>query len=202
MKLYYSKGACSLAVRIAINEMGLKSEFEAVNLQTKKTEHGEDFLKINPKGAVPTLLTDENEILTENATILQYLAEKNNAEQLLPTINDFKRFRVLEWLNYVATEMHKGAGVLFNPNISQEVKDSIFIPLAKKKLDFLNTHLSKNKFLCGDSFTLPDGYLFVILNWLPMFKINIAEWPHLANYFNRIKERAAVAKSLKEEGLI
>lgn len=201
MKLYYTKGACSLAVRIAIHEMDLNSEYEAVNLQTKKTESGDDFLKINPKGAVPTLLTDENEILTENAVILQYLADHNKATELLPAYNDFKRYRVLEWLNYIATEIHKGVSIFFNPALPQEAKDTVFVPLIKKKLHFLNSHFLKNKFLCGEQFTLPDIYLFVILAWLPLFKIDMSEYSHLTNYFTAIKNRKSVAKSLQEEGL-
>src|SRR5689334_13101143 len=108
MKLYYSKGACSLAVRILLHELGIKSEFEAVDLKTKRTETNADFLKINPKGAVPTLTTDKQEILTENAVILCYLADEYKAIELLPAPGNFKRYRVLEWLNYVATEIHKG----------------------------------------------------------------------------------------------
>src|SRR5688572_12009519 len=113
MKLYYSKGACSLAVRIILHEIGAACEFEAVDLATKKTETGMDFLKINPKGAVPTLILDDKAILTENAVIQQYLAEKYHATQLLPPLGDMKRYRVLEWLNFISTDLHKSCGPLF-----------------------------------------------------------------------------------------
>lgn len=112
MKLYYSKGACSLAPRIIINELGVKSEFEAVDLAAKKTETGQNFLSINPKGAVPVLITNDGQTLTENAVILQYLADTNEGTELLPAFGSFKRYRVLEWLNYIATELHKGAGAV------------------------------------------------------------------------------------------
>src|SRR3990167_6389729 len=128
MKLYYTKGACSLVVRIIINELNINTEFESVNLSTKKTTTGRNFLEINPKGAVPTLEINPKEILTENAVILQYLADNAKATQLLPAIGDFNRYRVLEWLNYVATDLHKGIGILFNPAVTSELRDQLFMP--------------------------------------------------------------------------
>lgn len=202
MKLYYSKGACSLAVRIVINEIGLNCEYEAVDLKTKKTESGKDFYTINSKGQVPTLVTDDKEILTENAVIQQYLADTAHAEHLLPTIDRFERYRVLEWLNYVATEMHKGVGILFNGAIPNEVRDAIFIPLINKKLSFLDQHLSKSEYLHGKHFTLPDAYLFVILNWAVHFKIDLRPYQHLSRYFIELQKRPAVRKSLEEEHLV
>lgn len=200
MKLYYSKGACSLAVRIVINEIGLYSEFEAVDLKNKKTSSGQDFLKINPKGSVPVLLTDENEILTENSIIQQYLADTHNAIQLLPALGNFKRYRVLEWLNFISTELHKGCGPLFHPGIPPEMKENIFKPALKNKLTYVENNLH-TKFLAGDHVTLADTYLFVILSWLPHFKINMNEWPKLSHYFVELTQRPAFKKSLQEEGL-
>jgi len=201
MKLYYSKGACSLAVRIVINELGLKCEFESVNLKTKQTESGGDFLSISPKGAVPVLAIDKHEVLTENSIIQQYLADTHKAAHLLPPVGDFKRYRVLEWLNFISTDIHKGFGPLFDPSIPQELKDSIFIPNIKKKLKFIEQHLAKNnQFLAGDHFTLPDAYLYVMLVWSRHFKIDIAELPHLTKYFSSLNQRPAIMQSLKEEG--
>ena len=125
MKLYYSPGACSLAVRILINEMGLDAEYESVDLKTKKTATGQDFKKINPKSVVPTLELDNKEILTENAVIQQYLADMNHATELLPAVNDFKRHRVLEWQTYVATELHKGMSPLFHAKYPDEIKENV-----------------------------------------------------------------------------
>ncbi len=202
MKLYYSKGACSLAVRIVIHEIGLPCEFESVNLKTKQTETGADFLKINPKGAVPVLIISQNEILTENAAIQQYLADQNNATSLLPAVGQVKRYKVLEWLNFVSTELHKGCGPLFNPNISQEMKNDLFKPQLKNKLDYVEKHLKNNKWLMGDEFTLPDGYLFVIVTWLPKFSFDMNEFPNLSRYANEIKQRKSVRVSLQEEGMV
>lgn len=201
MKLYYSKGACSLAIRILIHEIGISAEFEAVDLATKVTEHGDDYFKINPKGYVPCLSLDNGEILTENAAIQIYLAEEYESTQLLPAMGDFKRYRVIEWINYVGTELHKGAGPLFNSAISQTLKDEIFIPTYKKKLDFVDQQLASSKYLVGEHFTLPDAYLFVILSWIHKFKIEISNWANLTRYFADLKTRKSVQQSLKEEGL-
>jgi glutathione S-transferase len=201
MKLYYSKGACSLVVRIVIHEIGLKTEFEAVDLKNKKTEKGQDFFTINAKGSVPTLELDNGEILTENAVILQYLADTSKANQLLPFLGDFKRYRVLEWVNYITTELHKGFSPLFNPSVPQDVKDKVFIPLIKNKFSAINAHLQQNHYLLGDDFSLSDPYLYVILRWAVAFKIDLKEYTHLTRYFNNLHERASIQQALKEEGL-
>lgn len=202
MKLYYSKGACSLAIRILLHEIGIPSEFEAVDLKTKRTETNADFLALNPKGAVPTLITDKQEVLTENAVILCYLADEYKATELLPAPGNFRRYRVLEWLNYVATELHKGAGVLFNPKLPQDIKNEFFIPLLKNKLHFLEQRLNQNAYLMGNSCTLPDLYLFVILSWLKHFHINLADWKQTAQYFSKLQKRPSITQSLQEENLL
>ena len=199
MKLYYSKGACSLAVRIIINEIGLTCEYESVNLKTKKTDQNQDFFQINPKGSVPVLVTDEGEILTENAIIQQYLADISQATDSLPAIGNFKRYRVLEWLNFISTDLHKAFGLLFNPATPENVNQTITIPLIKSKIAFINKHLHNHEYLMGDHFTLPDAYLFVILNWMTYFKIEIAEWSHLSHYYAELRKRPSVQQSLKEE---
>ena len=120
---------------------------------------------------------------------------------MLPKIGSIRRYKILEWLNYISTELHKTSGLLFSPVMPQDVKDSIVKPLLKKKLDFVNGTL-KNKFLAGDEFTLPDSYLFVILFWLPKFNMDVTDWQNLANYFAKLKERNSVHQSLKEESLL
>ena len=200
MKLYYAKGACSLASRIIINELELPCDYESVDLRTKQTESGKDYLAINAKGAVPALLTDDNQILTENAIIQQYLAESVHAVQLLPAVGDFKRYRVLEWLNYIATELHKSFGPLFNPNLPQDVKDQFFKPLLIAKFSYIDKHLL-SKCIAGDTFTLPDAYMFVMLNWAVFFNFDFTKWPHLSNYFIELKKRDSIQKSLQQEGL-
>jgi glutathione S-transferase len=199
MKLYYVKGACSLAVRIIINELELKSEYESVDLRIKQTETGKDFLKINPKGAVPTLQIDGGEILTENAVILQYLADKSHAAKLFPPANDFKHYRVLEWLNFAATDLHKNFGPLFNPSLAEDTKEQVVIPLLKRKFSYIDKHLHHNNYLLGDQFTLPDAYVFVMISWGKYFKFDITEWPHLSRYFTELQQRKSIQQSLQEE---
>lgn len=201
MKLYYSKGACSLAVRIVINELGLNCEYESVDLKTKKTETGADFLTINPKGEVPTLQLDNGEIITENAVIQQYLADSAKATELLPACGDFKRYRFLEALNYITTDIHKGFGPLFNPFIPEDLKREVFIPKLKKCFAFENGQLAKNNFLMGDHFSLPDAYLFVMLFWAGKFKIDLTEFANLSKYFDVLKTRKSISQSLSEEKL-
>lgn len=199
MKLYYTKGACSLVVRIVINEIGLTAEFEAVNLRTKKTETGKDFLNINPKGSVPTLELNNGEVLTENAVILQYLADDSNATKLLPKVGDFKRYRVLEWINFISTELHKSIGPLFNPAMSEEMKNQILLPLIRTKLSYVDRHLQHHQYLLGDDFTLPDAYLFVMILWTSFFHIDLTEWKNLTRYFNTLNHRKSIQQSIKQE---
>ena len=201
MKLYYTNGVCSLAVRIILNETNTKFEAEAVNLKTKQTATDKNFLEINPKGAVPALQLDNGEILTEVAVILQYLAETTNATQLLPQIGDLKRYRVLELLNYIATEIHKSFGPFFNPAINQEIKDQVFLPLLYKKLDYINTQLMQTQYLLGDSFTLPDAYLFVALRWARSLNLNLTKFPAIMPYMAVLDSRPSITKSLAEECL-
>jgi glutathione S-transferase len=200
MKLYYSKGACSLAVRIALYEMEIPCEFEAVNLKTKQTEKDVNFLTINPKGSVPALLLDNQEVLTENAVIQQYLADNHVASSLLP-IAGLRRFRILEWLNFISTDLHKACSPLFNAKVPDEIKQEIFQPILKNKLSFVETHLKDNQYLMGELFSLADDYLFVVLVWLPGLHISLSDYPHLQRYFSLVKQRPMVQKALRDEGI-
>ncbi len=200
MKLYFSKGACSLAVRIILNELHIPCEYESVNLKTKETVNGADFFKINPKGAVPVLQLDDKTILTENVAIQQYLADSKKADALLPSMG-VQRYHVIEWLSFVATELHKGCAPFFHPGIPAQVKDDIFRPALINKLKFVDQQLAKTSYLTGDHFSVADAYLFVILSWLPATQIDIKQFPHVEKYFEMLKQRESVVKSLKEEGL-
>ncbi|CAM4385330.1 MAG: Glutathione S-transferase GST-6.0 [Legionellaceae bacterium] len=201
MKLYYSIGACSLVIRIVLNELKIPFETEAVNLMTKKTASHEDFLTINPKGAVPALILDNQEVLTENAVIQQYLVDHYNSTTLLPPVGDFKRYRALEWLNFITTELHKNCAPLFNPTLSEEIKKDIFKPILDKKLKFIEQQLQQNTYLLGNEFSLPDAYLFVILQWLPRLGIETNQYPAINHYQTKLKQRPSIQQSLQEEGL-
>lgn len=199
MKLYFSPGACSLSVRILLNELNIAAEYEAVDLKTKKTATGADYRTINSKGSVPALLIDSKECLTENTTIHQYIADTCQAHQLLPPLGDFKRYRVLEWSSFLSSDMHKSFSPLFNPEVSIENKDAIFIPILKKKLAYLNDHLQGKQYLANDTFTIADAYLFVMLRWLKAVRVDINEWPALTNYFTELKTRKSIQQSLEQE---
>lgn len=201
MKLFYKKGACSLVCRIVINEIGVAASYESVDLASKITGSGENFLMINPKGAVPVLQLDSGKILTENAVILQYLADTYKVLRLLPAVGDFERYEVLEWVNYITTEVHKSFSPLFNPAISAELKSNLFIPVIEKKFAFLNDHLKDRDYLMGEHFMLPDAYLFVMLLWAMAMKIDLKQWPHLSRYLHTLQQRPSIQESLKQEAL-
>ena len=202
MKLYYSKGACSLAVRITLNELHLEFEEESIDLKQKKTEQGEDYLTINPKGSVPALQLPSGYVLTENATIHQFLADHYPSANLLSPTSQFKRYQALEWLNFIATDLHKTFSPFFNPALPHEIKDNFFKPTLMKKLELTNSHLEKNRFLLGEDYSLPDSYLFVILSWCDKVNIDLKkQFANLARYFQDLLERPAVKKSLDQEGL-
>lgn len=199
MKLYYKTGACSLTVRIILNELGLPFEAEEVDFKTKKTQQGDDYLKINPKGSVPALKMNDHEILTENIAIIQYLAEANHNTNLLPPTDHPNRPRVLEWLSFLCSDLHKSCSPIFNPALPDELKATIFRPILKNKLAYIEQHLSKNEYLVGHTFTLPDAYLFVILRWMPSLQINLQDYPKVSKFFEKLQQHPSIAKSLAQE---
>lgn len=198
MKLYYTKSACSLAVRIVLNELGLAFKDEEVDLKAKKTKSEENYLTINPKGAVPALRLDNGDLLTENQIILQYLVDSTPEQKLLAPVGDIKRYHTLEWVNYVATELHKTVGMFFYPNLNEETK-SIFMSVIHARLSYVNEHLAKGPYLMGGHFTLPDAYLFVILRWAYYFKMDLSTYKHLEQFMQVVAERPAVVTSLQQE---
>jgi glutathione S-transferase len=200
MKLYYTPGACSQAPHIALREAGLAFDLVKADIRAKKLEDGSSYLDINPKGAVPALGLDDGAVLTENAAILQYIGDQAPQSGLFPGAGDFQRYRVLEWLNYVATELHKGFGPLWNPTSPDSLKQATRELLAKK-FDYVQEQLGERPYLLGERFTLPDAYLFVILGWTRIHGIDLSRWPGLSAYAARVAERPAVDATLRAEGL-
>lgn len=200
MKLYYLPGACSLSPHIALRESDLSFELEQVDTKAKKTKSGADFLKINPKGYVPVLQLDDGQTLTEAAVIVQYIADKKPEAKLLPPAGGLERYRALEWLNYVATELHKGIGALFNPNLTDPWKQVLRDGLAPK-FDFLTKRLEGKSFAFGDGFSAIDGYLFTVLGWPQYVGVDLAKWPVIKGYADKIAQRPSVQAALKAEGL-
>jgi glutathione S-transferase len=198
LKLYYTPGACSLAVRILINEIGIKADYEKVDLATHKTSSGEDFYKISDKGAVPTIITKDGKLLTENAVILQYLADSNNKTTLLS--RDFKRYKTLEMVNFVSTEIHKGFAPLFNQDLNQSAKD-IFIKKLRLKFEYADKILANSKYIAGKDFTIADAYFFVTTTWMKYANIEIKDFPNIERYITELSSRQSIKRSLSEEGL-
>jgi len=200
MKLYYAPGACSLAPHIALREAGLDFEPVKTDIRAKKLEDGSDYVAINPKGAVPALGLDGGEVLTENAAVLQYIADMAAADRLMPS-SGLGRYRVLEWLTYVSSELHKGFGPLWSPTSSDEAKQGARDLLAKK-FDFVQAQMGEQPYLTGDNFTPADAYLFAILGWTGMHGIDLSRWAGLSAFQKRVAARPAVREAMRVEGLI
>ena len=195
MKLYYAPGACSLATHIALAEAGENYSLDKVNLQNKKTDGGTDFSAVTPKGKVPVLEMDNGEKLTENAVILGYVADKTG--KLAPKPASAERLRLQEWLNYIATELHKGFSPLFNKALSDDAKQ-VFRANLGKQFSYVESHLGGD-YLTGSAFTVADGYLFTMLRWAKATGVEFG--PKLAAYFDRVAARAGVKRAMQEEGL-
>jgi glutathione S-transferase len=196
MKLYYSPSACSMASHIILNELGLNYDLEAVDLKTHITAKGENFYNINPKGYVPALMLDNGQVLTEGVSILIYLTElKSSKEKVL----DYKQ---LEWLVFIATELHKSIGSLFGykdapEEIIKGIKDKV-----AKRLDYMDRNLAKKEFVYGNAFGPADAYLYTVLNWCPHLGIDLDPWKNISAFVKRIQERPSVQKTLRQEGLL
>lgn len=200
MKLYYAPGACSLSPHIVSREAGIGLELEQVDNREKKTISGKDYWKINPKGQVPVLELDNGERLTEGPVIVQYLAEQKPDAGLLPPAGTIDRYRVQEWLNFVTSELHKTYGPIFRPTTPEEYK-KISKENLSKRLDWIEQRLAGKQYLTGDKFTVADAYLFTVLRWSPRIELDIAKWPNIQAYMDRVAARPRVQEALKAEGL-
>jgi glutathione S-transferase len=201
MKLYYAPGACSLAPHIILRELGKKFDLEKVDMGTKKTDGGKDFNKINAKSYVPTLEIKKDEVLTEVATIVQYLADKAKATKFLPKAGTMARYRAMETLNFISSELHKGIGGLFNKAMPEDGR-KVIIERVKTRLDYVDGVLAKNKFMTGKTFSVADAYAFTVMNWGQWVGIDIKQWKNIAKYMEVVAKRPAVQAALKAEGLL
>jgi glutathione S-transferase len=200
MKLFYMPGACSLAPHIALREAGLPFDLVQVD-RSKKTSGGEDYLTINVKGAVPAVKLDDGQVLTEAAVIQQYIADKAPAKKLAPAAGTPERYRLQEWLNYIASEMHKGIGQLFNPAMPDDYKETVKKNLAARQFAYVDKALAGRDYLMGD-FTIADGYLFTVLNWTNFHKIDLSAFPNITAFMKRVAARPAVQAAMSAEGLL
>lgn len=201
MKLFYSPGACSLAPHIVLNELGQPYDLEKVDLAAKKTETGADFTEVNGKGYVPTLELAKGEVLTEVSVILQYLADKAQNSGLLPAFGSMDRYRAMETLNFVASELHKGFGSLFNPAMPEEGKKAIIARL-QRRLAWLDEQLAKKPYLMGENYSVADAYAFTVLGWARHVNVDLSPYAHIVAYLDRVGARPAVQAALKKEGLV
>jgi glutathione S-transferase len=208
MKLYFAPGACSLATHIALTETAMTYELEQVNLKNKTCFSG-DFTKINWKGCVPAIVMNNGEVLTECTTTMQYIAETKGDTNFYPKAGTTERYKTNEWMNFIATEIHKTFGSLFiknglfekNPEAMTEYKHFITENITAK-FNSISEKLGKNDYLVGKNFTIADAYLFTIMSWGKYLNFDFSKWANLTAYQNRIYQRPSVQKALKEEGLL
>ncbi|MFZ5670956.1 MAG: glutathione binding-like protein [Pseudomonadota bacterium] len=194
MDLYFSPLACSLATRISLYEAGGEARYLPVDLKARRTADGDDFLAINPKGQVPVIRTDEGELLTENAAILTFVAERH------PVVGaeGFAAFRLREWLSFISAELHRGVfGTLVSPLPSEGAKAQARADAAGR-LAHLDAHLAGRDFLL-DRFTVADAYLTTVLNWNIVCQIDMTPYPNVAAYHQRMLARPAVRRAVSEE---
>ena len=201
MQLYFSPGACSLASHITLREAGLPFDLKRADVKTKKLEDGSDYFAVNSKGAVPALRLDNGQVLTEGPAILQYLADQKPESRLAPKNGTLERYRLQEWLNYITSEIHKSFSPLFNPTADAKVKEYAIQNL-EKKFDWLNKQLAGKQYLTGDTFTIADAYLFVVVNWTNFVGIDLARWPALKEFQARVAARPKVQEAMEAEGLL
>ena len=200
MKLFISPGACSLAPHIALVATGLPFSVERVSLKTKAIAGGGDFRDINDKGSVPALQLDDGKVLTEAAVLLQYIADQAPDARIAPAHGSFERYQVMEWLNYIATELHKRFTPIFTPGATEEGRTAAWAALARP-LGYIAGKLENSDYLVGGQFSIADAYLFTVLNWAVFAKFSLNDWPVLQAYQARVGAIPAVQEAMRAEGL-
>lgn len=200
MKLFYSPGACSLAPHIVLREAALPFTLEKVDTAKHLTEHGADYYGINPKGQVPLLELDDGQRLSEGPVIAQYIADRAGALSLMPAAGTLARYRVMEWQNYITSELHKTYSPLFNPAADASAR-ALFSGLLRKKYEWLDSKLSDTPLLTGSDFTAADAYLYTVTRWAAYVKLDLTDLRHLQRFMREVEARPAVQAALAAEGL-
>lgn len=202
LTLYYTPGACSLSPHIALREADLVFQLVRVDLRTKKlADSGEDWIAINPKGYVPALRLADGQLLTEGAVIVQYIADLRPDAHLMPRAG-MERYRQLEWLNFIATELHKGMAPLYNVLANEDHKTQVR-ERVRQRFGTIATAVQTKPYLGGDRFSVADGYAFYVTRFWQRFLNNdlAATIPELVDYYQRLAARPAVAAALEVEGI-
>jgi glutathione S-transferase len=201
MRLYTMPGACSLAANIVLREAGIPFDLVKVSHHTHKTADGVDLNEINSKGYVPALVLDNGELLTENAALLPYIADLQPSAQLAPPDGTLQRYRLVEWLAFINSELHKSFSPLFAANAPEDMKKYARGNLTKR-LAWLSERLGSNSYLLGERFTVADSYLFVVLSWSGHVAVDLSPWPNLKAFQERIAARPHVVAAMTSEGSI
>ena len=201
MDVYFSPLACSLASRITLYESGQEATFQRVDTKAGKTASGEDYRKINPKGLVPALRTDDGVVLTENAAILQYVADLKPESRVAPTNGTLARTRLQEALHYIGTEIHRGYSPLFRSNTPAEVRAERVAHL-RKHYGLLDRQLKDRPYLLGNDFTVADAYLFAVTRWAQMVNVDLSDFTHVQSFQQRVAARPAVQAAMRAQGLL
>jgi glutathione S-transferase len=198
MKLYFNPSVCSLAPHIALREAGISFDLVKVDIRAHTVADGSDYFKINPKGYVPVLMLDNGELLTEGSVISEYIADLNPAANLVPPHGTMARTRLREWMAFISTEVHKGFAPLFNPSMTEELKEMTRTKLGGR-LQWIAEQLGNKTYLTGDTFTIADAYLFTVLGWGKWTGVDVTKWPALVSYCERIAARPKVVEALAAE---
>ena len=202
MKLYYMAGACSLAAHISLYEASAKFEATGLDRKNRTFGDGEAIEKVNPKGYVPILRLDNDQLLTENVAVLLYVADQYPAAKLAPAPTaGLERYRLIEWLAFINSEVHKGYSPLFNREATGDMKKDALTKLSKR-YSWLNGNLGAKKFLAGEHFTVADAYLFTVTNWAGYVKLDLGQWPNIKRYHAELATRPSVVSAMKAEGLV
>jgi glutathione S-transferase len=200
MKLYFATGSCGLAPQIALREAQQTFDLIKVDFKTKTTVEG-DYFQVTPKGFVPALKLDDGEVITEGAVVLQWIADHNLELKLLPALGSPARYRALEWLNYIATDMHKGYATLFSPFLDDASKTRFIDGNLSTRFAYLDDHLSHNDYLLGTDFSVADAYLYNILTWSHRVKVDLSAYAAIQRFMLRMGQRPSVQASLEAEGI-
>lgn len=201
MKLYYAPGVCSLAPHILLKETATPAELVRVNLATKQTEHGDDYKQIAAKGSVPLLMLDDGSVLSEGPVIAQYICDQAGRTDLMPAAGTIERYRVMEWQNYITSELHKSFQPLFKPNASTDIK-AWFRQALQDKFAWVSAQLEGRDYLTGGTFTAADAYLFTVASWSGLVDVDIKGCDALQQFMGRVRNRPAVQAALRAEGLL
>ncbi|ANH67979.1 glutathione transferase GstA [Mitsuaria sp. 7] len=200
MKLYFSPGSCALATQIALREAEQEFQLIKVDFATKTTVEG-DYFQVSAKGLIPALQLDDGDVLTESAVILQWIADQHPQFKLLPVLGSRERYQAMQWLNYVATDLHKGMAVIFSPFVDAESKARFAEGNLAGRFEYIEQHLASNDYVLGEDFSVVDAYLYNVLRWPVRVDIDMSPYTSIGQFMDRMVQRPTVRAALKAEGL-